>query len=142
MPRDDRLQVRIGDELMAWLEYRAKRAGTPSADLQARTELLLWRGVLTTELTSVRGFTLAEMRQLADMVGMAAFDAMGVFGALRIAHGGGPWAPEGRLLLQKLAELGSAADFALADALSRFREQELPATAEGFGRVGINVVEE
>ncbi len=44
-------------------------------------------------------------------------------------------------LLAYLRRLSPVADHALADAIARWREQSLDATVDGFGKVGLRVVE-
>ena len=147
--QDLRLQVRIGRSLYGWLQDRAERYGELSPALQARTEAELLRSLLAVELRHAGAWTVPELRYMAEAIDgprLTTRVALTVgslyasaFELWRINH-----AREqslGKALLPRLVDLTPAQDLALHDALSRWWNEELPATAEGFGQVGIRILE-
>src|SRR6202035_1307129 len=64
---ETRIQFRAGEQLFAFLALRALRMGTPSADLQARAEIEIWRSVMDAELRRIP-LTLAEATCLAGIL--------------------------------------------------------------------------
>ncbi|HEY3483593.1 MAG TPA: hypothetical protein VGL02_32400, partial [Streptomyces sp.] len=61
------LQIRVNDDMQAWLAGRADRMHGGSPDLQARTELGMWRAVLDLELRRML-LTLNQVMCLADIL--------------------------------------------------------------------------
>lgn len=166
---DGRLQVRVGDTLAEWLEDRAQRMHTGSANIEARSELELWHSALSAELRRIR-LTLAQASCVADVCNGWMLDATMAgslplvyaecYDAFQIARDvapglppdvssyGAKWGPEGsdpatweQQLLDYLRALGPAADHALRDAISRWWEQDLDRTVDGFAEVGLRVTE-
>ena len=166
---DDRIQVRVDPPLAEWLTDRAQRLHTGSLHIQARAELELWRSVLDSELRRVR-LTLAQASCVADVCNDWLMNAA-VAGSLPLVYAkcddafriardvprglnpdvssyGAKWAPEvansaqwEQDLLGYLRSLGPGADHALRDAISRWWEQDLEPTVEGFAKVGLRVTD-
>lgn len=166
---DGRIQVRVSDALAGWLDDRAGRMRTGSAHVQARSELELWYSALGSELRRIR-LTLAQASCIADVCNGWLLDATMAgslplvyaecYDAFRIARDAAPgldpdissygakWGPGGcdasgweKHLLAYLQGLSPVADHALRDAISRWWEQDLEPTVEGFAKVGLRVAE-
>lgn len=152
---DNRLQLRIKPDLHAWLSDRADRMHGHSPDLQAKTELGLWRAVLEMELRRIR-LSVAEASCLADVLNGSMLDAtLGPLtfyeasDAFRIARDtpvpemssyATKWGVDEDALLERLRALHPVADHALRDALSRWWHDEASeATVEGFTKHGLHV---
>lgn len=144
---DNRIQVRLDDDLAGWLRQRADMSRTGrSMDMQAREDLGLLREVIETELRRIR-LTLQQARCLADVLNGTIIDsAVGTslglayaecYDAFRLAREGSPapdlssygakHAPDGtdpekweQDLLVLLGRLGPAADYALRFAIARW----------------------
>jgi hypothetical protein len=167
---DGRIQVRVDGTLAGWLEDRAQRMHTGSGHIQARSELELWHSALGSELRRIR-LTLAQASCIADVCNGWLMDATMAgslplvyaecYDAFRIARDvapglppdvssyGAKWGPEGsdpatweQDLLSCLHGLSPVADHALRDAISRWWEQDLEPTTEGFAKVGLRVTGE
>ena len=149
MPRDDRLQFRVGEDLMSWLDDRAARYEMPSIDLQARTELELWRVLLALEARQAGPWTVDELGCLAEAIDgrfsllylpLRTLEAK-TADAFRLSEGalGQKWDLDEATLLEKVKSLTVAQDVAVYDALSRWHKQGLPVTAEAFDDVGLRV---
>jgi hypothetical protein len=150
---ESRLQVRVPGRTTAFLAGRAERAMTgASLNQQARNELKLWQAALAAELHGIR-LTVAQASCVADVLGGSlltesvsrpgrvyaeCYDAFRIAGAGRSSYAEKHGIDE-RGLLDYLGTLGPAADHALADAIGRWWDQELEATAEGFAVAGLRV---
>lgn len=160
MPPQDRVATRIqfrAGELFAFLALRAVRMGTPSADLQARTEIEIWREVMAAELRRIP-LTLAEASCLAGIlkghppsrrlvsasIGICYAECEQAFRLAREIPGQAPsarWRGVSEdVLLARLQRLGPAADLALEDAIARWHTQRFEATPEGFERAGLRII--
>jgi hypothetical protein len=162
-PVNPRIQIRLRDDDALWLAGRAERMHTAVApsgshNKQAALELSMWRGALVLELRRIR-LTLAQASCVADVCNGWAMDA--TFGAglvyvechdaFRIARDvpaglnpeissfGAKWEIEEQVLLDYLGGLDPVADHALRDAIACWWQQNLDATVEGFGAVGLKV---
>ena len=141
--------IRLGDDLIAWLEGRAARASTGAgAGARARAELALWKDVLAEELRRQR-WTLGEIGLVAELLhGSVPPDLIGTVVALEVLDGtshvdnfyGDKWSVDEDALLGKLRRLGPAADLALLDAVARWRASETPThSVAGWAEVGVTV---
>jgi hypothetical protein len=155
---DGRVQVRVDPATARWLADRAGRMHTGSTHLQAKTELDLWRAVLSVELRRIR-LTLAEASCLADILNASMLDATIVGGGVGIAYAeaydafrlaresplpgessyAAKWDIDEDRLLDVLSRLGPAGDHALRDAFSRWWANDHEPTSEGFAAVGLTV---
>jgi hypothetical protein len=154
---ETRIQFRAGGRLFAFLSLRALRMGTRSADLQARTEIEIWRDVMRAELRTIP-LTVAEASCLAGILkdhSPSRHPSPSVLGicyaeceqAFQLAHdipgGGQPWPDVNQdTLLAKLRRLGPAADLALEDAIADWHapHRKGTATADGFTEVGLRII--
>jgi hypothetical protein len=154
---ETRIQFRAGDKLFAFLALRAARTGTPSADLQARAEIEIWREVMATELRRIP-LTLGEASCLAGIlkghrpsrgpvsasIGICYAECEQAFRLAREiadqAPAGTWWGISEDVLLAKLQRLGPAADLALEDAIARWHDRHFEATADGFGQAGLRII--
>lgn len=155
-----RVQARVSSATAEWLADRATRMGTKSSHVQAKIELELWRTALAAELRRIP-LTTAEAACLADVLNspvMAPALSAGPVShmyaeaceAFRLAREtpvpsqasyASQWGIDEQSLLDRLGRLGPTADHALRDAISRWWQHDLPATADGFAAVGINIVD-
>jgi hypothetical protein len=155
------IHLRPGADLAAWLGSRRERIVPPlSGHLHARAELELWRAVIAAELRHLPPLTLPQASCIADALAgpqMQSAVAQGlglvyaqVFDAFRLARSraGGDVSSFGakhgvkeQEILDYLEGLSPAADHALADAISRWWQEDLDATAEGFAAAGLRVTE-
>lgn len=153
----DRIQMRITDPgAMAWLDDRAARMGD-TVPLQARTEIAMMRMILDAELSRIR-LTLPQALAIAGVLNSRDIHAHVAAGlglvyaqcdeAFRLARRPPSGAASSygvkhgfteQELLDYLATLGPAADHALADAISRWWDQDLDGTGKGFAMAGIAV---
>lgn len=151
MPELPKIQVRVDGGTVAWLADRAERmeSGT-SADVQARTELALWRMVLDAELRRQR-WSCAELCFIADVV--AGSTILPTIGHVLFAEVGDvlrldgadkwndKWGVDARSVLRRLASLSPTADHALHDAISRWWHADGEATPDGWRVVGLVVTD-
>jgi hypothetical protein len=156
---DNRITVRLNPELHLWLRRRASRQHGVSIDLQARTEIELWRTALGIELKRFP-LTVAEASCLADVMNghlMQPHITLGMgtvyancSDAFRLAREtpigdessyGAKWAVDETRLLARLRGLSPVADHALEDAFARWWDVQLPATADGFRAAGLRIVD-
>jgi hypothetical protein len=164
MGTDNRLQVRIDDNLTEWLARRAflmHNGGDPdSPAVQARIELGLWKAALDLELRRIR-LTLPQARVIIAVCNTLTLDAAigagpglvyaACYDAFRIARekdrlGISSYAAQYGIdeqeLLDYLGGLGPAADAALRDAITRWWEDDgREDTVDGFGKVGLRVTD-
>lgn len=145
------VSLRLSPVLASWLEGRASRAMTGRGGLsgRARTELGLWRDVLTVELAR-QAWTLDELGMIADILsgtvtpgtvsrpGTVAVEVMDAT-ADRTGIYGAKWGVDEADLIRKLRDLGPAADIALADAVARWWTGHHEHTADGWAAVGLVV---
>jgi hypothetical protein len=154
---ETRIQFRAGDRLFAFLAPRSLRMGTRSADLQARTEIEIWRDVMRAELRTIP-LTVAEASCLAAVLkghspsrhpspsalGICYAECEQVFRlAQDLPAGSQPWPGVSQdTLLAKLRRLGPAADLALEDAIADWHapHRKGTATADGFTEVGLRII--
>jgi hypothetical protein len=148
------VQMRLDPAALAWLESRAERMHAGAGE-QAKAEFALWRAVLAAEARRIR-LTADQLACVADVIGGSGIEAAVAspvgrvfaqcYDAFRIAREspGGDLSSYGAKhgiaeqgLLDYLGSLGPAADHALADAISRWWDADLPATAEGFAVAGL-----
>lgn len=160
MTTDNRLQIRIptGSEIDTWLTDRAARMHN-SRDIQARTELQIWAGVLSEELCALHP-PLAWMNCIADVlngsiipeviscnIGLVYAEVCDAFRAARhadptggdISSYGVKWELDEQALLEWLLDLSPAADHAVFDAVSRWWETSQEPTPAGWAAVGVFV---
>lgn len=153
------VNVRVGEQIAAWIADRAERAGNPSPSQQARDDLALLCGLFRAELGRIE-LTTGEASAVADVLNPPLMDLGGptfgrvtfmeMAGAIGDAReSGGEMSSYGAKhgfdeeeLLGKLRRLGPAADYALRDAISRWWQGNLDATADGFAAVGLRIVGE
>lgn len=152
-PLDERIQTRVSTELHEWLSGRGKLMHEAGADLQARTELEMWRAALAAELRRIR-LTLAQMNCIADvakgsmlspgaiainipLVYAGCFDEFGLDGD---GSYGKKWGIDEQELLTYLQGLGPTADHALAGAVARWWKGDHGPDDAGWAAVGIRVV--
>ena len=144
------MQVRIGRSLYGWLQVGAERYGELSPALQARTEAELLRSLLAVELRHAGAWTVPELRYMAEAIDgprlttRVALTVGSLYASafeLWRLNPNGDEQPIGKALLPRLVDLTPAQDLALHDALSRWWNEKLPATADGFGQVGIRILE-
>ena len=136
MSRPNPVTFRPSADLTAWLEGRAERSSVPAGvGSRAHTELMMWRAVLAAELQRQR-WTLDELAVIA-LSGSIIADAvpLGVGHVLAGVIDSGIEVDD--QLLGKLGRLGSAADMALADAVSRWCASDHEHTVEGWAAVGV-----
>ena len=151
----EQIVFRAAPDLTAWLADRDTRAMGAGSKARARTELQLWRAVLTEELARMT-WTLPELAVIAQTLnGTILPDGVGHGGNLlawevadAVAPDPGPqliptdWGVDTGALVERLEGLGLAADLALMDAVSRWwADGDREHTAEGWARVGVRVVE-
>lgn len=158
-PDDTKVQYRLSGRLAEWLTSRMERAGVhDSPNAQARAELALWQATLDAELGRIQ-FTLNELRCIADVLAdrrllLSVSATVGaVYGRVYLAvrreqvDAGTTWVKrwnlDGHALLEKLIELGPAADHAVYDAVSRYLDARgtryAPPTVEDFAKFGLAV---
>lgn len=154
---DPRIQVRISDEVAAWLADRAQRMHTVSHHQQARIELGMWHAALDAELRRIQ-LTLAQASCIADVLNSPILDpALSgnvprvfwlVTDACQLAKSdrfgglssyGVKWGIDEAALLGYLQTLGPTADHALHDAVSRWWKTDQEATVAGWAAVGLRV---
>lgn len=148
----DLIQFAGDPALTAWLEGRATRTSQLfDPGTRVRTELNLWRGVLSEELRR-QHWTLPELGLLADLhngvIGSNAipidvgFVAHGVIDSFKADPGiyGDKWSVDEAALSKKVLNLGSAADLALFDAIARWWEAHAENSPEGWASVGIGCI--
>lgn len=139
--------VRLGDDLVAWLDGRAARAETGAGTgARARAELRLWQDVLAAELGR-QIWTLGEIGLVADVLsGSMLPDRVGAVVALQVLDGcsgldnvhGQRWGVDEDALLGRLRRLGPAADLALLDAVSRWWASDTrDHSVSGWAEVGV-----
>lgn len=156
---DTRIQTRVSEDIAAWLADRAERMFTGGRDLQARTELGIWKDALTAELRRIR-LTLNQANCLADILNgamispgiagrapvvlMEASDAFHLAREEPLAYDevpyGTKWNIDEKTLTEYLRSLGPTADHALHDAVNRWWKTDAEATVEGWASVGLTVV--
>ena len=149
--RDVRVQYRPSVDQAEWLEDRLRRAmRRDSLAGRAKTEVDMWRAVLAGELDRQR-WTMSEIGMIADVIaGSLLTDAVGVtvshaavelMGARVAAEGilTTKWGTDELAVLDRLSQLGPAADIALCDAVSRWWDLDLDHTPEGWAQVGLTV---
>jgi len=145
----DAIQFASTPDLTEWLEGRSARTMSPrSTGQRARTELGMWRDVLSAELGRQR-WTLTEISALAsEHNGTIPFDGVPVgvgfaAGAMleSFHHEPGIYGVDQASMTAKLMDLGPAADAALVDALARWWDGECENTVEGWASVGVTVTE-
>jgi hypothetical protein len=147
---DNRIQVRIAQDLSDWLTHRAQRTANPETpDLRARAELQLWRGHLAAELARQR-WTLGEIGLIADVhngvllddsIGGISMFAAAVIEETQAAPGsyGDKHGVDEDALTRKLLHLGPTATHALADAVATWWEQEREHTPADWAEVGVRL---
>jgi hypothetical protein len=156
---NQRIQARVANQLAEWLDGRAARMHGGGRNQQAITELGLWKMALDAELRQIR-LTVPQASCIADVLAdtllttsiagslplvyaecSSAFDIARDAPIPESAAYGIRWGIEEQELLTYLRRLSPVADHALADAIARWREQDLDATVDGFAQVGLRVVE-
>jgi hypothetical protein len=154
-----RIQARLASHLAEWLDGRAERMHGGGRNQQAITELGLWRMALDAELRKIR-LTVPQAACIADVLDGALLpvsiagslplvyaecaSAFDIARATPIPEGntyGAIWNIDEQELLAYLRRLSPVADHALADAIARWREQNLDATVDGFAKIGLHVVD-
>lgn len=150
--QDNRLTFRADLALRDWLEQRAVHAArTESTDQRAKTELEIWRSVLTLELQRT-GWTTKELDCLTDILARTrprtqltwtgqAYDELDHArttdtAAMNTRYGAGFLT----LLAEKLRRLCGAADIALVDAILRWHDNpSLTRDRDGYTAVGFSI---
>ncbi|MGW2219615.1 hypothetical protein ACWCSD_31905 [Nonomuraea sp. NPDC001684] len=165
LPANPRIQVRVDDTTAEWLADRATRMHSESTNIQAKTELGMWRDALAYEVRRIR-LTLNHALCLADVLnGHVITPGLGYrpgivyaecYDAFHLADEGSPvpgystygkkWDIDERAFLEYLGKLSPIADHALLDAINRWwalqsEEPDLD-DAEAFTRVGLRLIEE
>ena len=154
-----RLQVRLANQLATWLDGRADRMHSGGRNQQAITELGLWKMALDAELRKIM-LTVPQASCIADVLNDSLLttsiagslpvvyaECAGAFATARDSpipddHAyGTKWGFDEQELLDYLRRLSPVADHALHDAITRWREQNLEPTVEGFAQAGLRVVE-
>lgn len=154
-----RIQARVANHLAEWLDGRAERMHGGGRNQQAITELGLWKMALDAELRKIR-LTVPQASCIADVLEgtllitsiagslplvyaecSSAFDIARDTPIPESATYGTRWGIDEQELLAYLRRLSPVADHALADAIARWREQNLHLTVDGFAQVGLRVVE-
>jgi hypothetical protein len=154
-----RIQARLANQLAEWLDGRADRMHGGGRNQQAITELGLWMMALDAELRKIR-LTVPQASCIADvldgtlllasiagslpLVYAECASAFDIARATPIPEGntyGAIWNIDEQELLAYLRRLSPVADHALADAIARWREQNLDATVNGFAKAGLRVVD-
>lgn len=150
----EQTSVRVPEDLADWLRERA--AAYMTLDGIGKSLVSAAGTLRDLEAVELRrlAFTLPEACLLAEasggpmlQVGVGTVLWMEVADMTRGledhygAHHGFDDSTEVGALLAKLSALGPTADLALRAALSRWWDNDLPATVEGFGEVGIRVLE-
>jgi hypothetical protein len=153
-----RIQARVANHLAEWLDGRARRMYGGGRNQQAITELGLWKMALDAELRKIR-LTVPQAECIAEVLDgtllttsiagslpLVYAECAGAFDIARdspipeSAAYGTRWGIDEQELLAYLRRLSPVADHALADAIARWREQDLPATVDGFAKVGLRVI--
>ena len=128
-----------------WLLERARRSGSDlTAGTRAKIELTLWREALRTELRRTQ-WTLDGLGYLVALWGISDMDgSMGTVLASLSADGSPALAVSYSLdhgeITRKLAELGPVQDYALREALTRWRIEDRSHDEAGWHLVGVRVV--
>ena len=151
-PRSETVNIRVTPSMRAWLEGRGARTTQQHGpSTRARVELELWRRALEVEAART-AWTLAEITVLAQVQNSTIVDdaiplTIGTL-AMQVQD-----AAANRLLTSdelrrigavaaKATQLGPTADMASVDAIARWWEAGADHTPDGWGSVGLTVIED